>query len=70
MAGPALLSGYAPFLLLLLLLVFGDWHVASGFIKALTGHIAVALLGSQPSRVIVLSAFLHEAATVPFHGQG
>lgn len=69
MAGPALLSGYAPFFFLLLL-VFGDWDVASGFIKALTGHIAVALLGSQPSRVIVLSAFLHEAATVRLHGQG
>ena len=69
MTCPTLLSGHSPFLFFLLL-IFGDLDTASSFTKALTGHIAVALLGSQPARVVVLSAFLDEATDVPFQGQG
>ena len=65
MPGPTLLSGHAPFLLLLFL-VLGDRDAAPGFAEALAGHVAVALLGPQPARVVVLPALLDEAATVAF----
>ena len=68
MPGPTLLSGHAPFLLLLFL-VLGDRDAAPGFAEALAGHVAVALLGPQPARVVVLPALLDEAATMALHGQ-
>lgn len=64
--GTALRRGHPAFLFLF---VLGNFEASPGLGEALVGHVAVALLGAKPPRVVVLSAVLDEAASVPLHGQ-